>query len=70
MDGRILRDVAAGLFCALVGAGLALAWAYRDQIRLFLKLEKDGTIAEVSALGDEAKKLYSNITALRPRPKV
>lgn len=64
------RDVAAGLFCVLLGAVGMAAYAYRKQIRLYLQLEKSGTVDAVGDLASGFKSLYDQIQGSRPKPRV
>lgn len=66
----MLRDIAAGLFCVLLGAAAMAAYCYRNEIRAYLKLQSNGTTDAVASLIAGGKTLYDQIQAARPKPSV
>lgn len=59
------RDIAAGTFLFVLGAATAFAIAYRKEIRLYLKLEKEGVPEAVGQLADAGKILVNQFQQLR-----
>lgn len=56
------RDVLAGTFLFLLGAAAASAYFYRKEIKLYLGLQKDGTIDAVSNLATGFETLYKKFS--------
>jgi hypothetical protein len=58
------EKVLAGTFLFFLGAATAFAIAYRKEIRLYLKLEKDGTVDAAKSLVDSGQAIFNQFKAL------
>lgn len=63
------RDFLAGLFLFLLGGLTVFAWMNRAKIRLYLKLQQDGTVDAAATFADSATELYNRLTN-KPKPPV
>lgn len=63
------RDFLAGLFLFLLGGLTVFAWMNRDKIRIYLKLQQDGTVDAATTFAESAADLYKRLTD-KPKPPV